>query len=86
MNDHKGSIDLKNLRGDGLASLAAVAGEILARGHARSGDVCAIYGYCGTGPKIPRAIARFATLYASQTEADYKAFLGAIKSKRIKAA
>jgi len=34
LNDHKGSIDLQNLRGEGLQSLALVAGELLARGHA----------------------------------------------------
>jgi uncharacterized protein (DUF2252 family) len=85
MNDHKGSIDLNLLRGSGLASLAQVAGELLARGHARSGDACAIYGYCGSGPKIVRAIRTFACRYADQAEADYAAFVAAIKSGRIKA-
>jgi uncharacterized protein (DUF2252 family) len=34
LNDRKGNIDLQNLRGAGLTSLALVAGELLARGHA----------------------------------------------------
>ena len=85
MNDHKGSIDLNRLRGAGLASLAQVTGELLARGHARSGDACAIYGYCGSGPKIVRAIRTFACTYADQAETDYAAFVAAIKSGRIKA-
>jgi uncharacterized protein (DUF2252 family) len=35
LNDHKGSIDLQRLRGDGLRSLSVIAGELLARGHAQ---------------------------------------------------
>ena len=86
LNDHKGSIDLENLRGAGLHSLAQVAGELLARSHARSGDACAIQGYCGSGLKIARALRDFACQYADQTEADYHAFLAAIKAGKIKAA
>jgi len=86
LNDHKGSIDLQRLRGGGLRSLALVAGELLARGHARSGDACQIRGYCGSGEKLAKALADFAAAYASQTEADYRAFLAAIKSGKIKPA
>jgi uncharacterized protein (DUF2252 family) len=86
LNDHKGSIDLENLRGAGLHSLAQVAGELLARGHARAGDACAIQGYCGSGLKIARALRDFACQYADQAEADYHAFLAAIKAGKIKAA
>jgi uncharacterized protein (DUF2252 family) len=86
LNDHKGTIDLSTLKGGGLESLAVVAGELLARGHARSGDACAIYGYCGGGTKIVKAIRDFASQYADQTEADYRKFMAAIKSKKIKVA
>lgn len=86
LNDHKGSIDLQKLRGGGLGSLALVAGELLARGHARSGDACEIHGYCGSGAKMPKALREFACQYADQTEADYGAFVAAIKSGKIKAA
>ena len=85
-NDHKGRIDLQRLRGGGLRSLALVAGELLARGHARSGDACQIRGYCGTGEKMANALADFAVEYAGQTETDYRAFVAAIKSGKIKAA
>ena len=37
LNDHKGSVDITQLRGEGLNSLAIIAGELLARGHARWG-------------------------------------------------
>lgn len=86
LNDHKGSIDIQQLRGGGLARLALVAGELLARGHARSGDACAILGYCGSGGKMARALRDFACEYADQTEADYGVFLAAVGSGEFKAA
>jgi uncharacterized protein (DUF2252 family) len=86
LNDHKGKVDLQLLRGNGLKSLALVAGELLARGHARSGDVSRIRGYCGSGAKMARALGAFAAACADQTEADYRAFLKAIKSGKIKVA
>jgi uncharacterized protein (DUF2252 family) len=84
LNDHKGAINLEMLEGAGLANLAMVAGELLARGHARTGDMCAIHGYCGSGPKIVSAITKFATAYADQAELDYAEFMAAVKRKKIK--
>jgi len=86
LNDHKGTIDIAKLRGDGLDSLAMIAGELMARGHARSGDAAMIHGYCGSGTKLTRAIGEFAAEYANQAEADYEAFLKAVKGGRIKVA
>jgi uncharacterized protein (DUF2252 family) len=86
LNDHKGGIDIALLRGAGLRSLAEVAGELLARGHARSGDACAITGYCGNGTKFVKAVRAFAGEYADQTEKDYEAFQKAIKQKKIRVA
>jgi hypothetical protein len=84
-NDHKGSIDFEFLRRGGLRTLSTVAGELVARGHARSGDACQIRGYCGLGGKIVKALTDFAVAYADQTEADYHAFQAAIKSGKINA-
>jgi uncharacterized protein (DUF2252 family) len=86
LNDRKGSINLEMLEGNGLASLATVAGELLARGHARTGDMCAIHGYCGSGPRIVKAFTDFASAYADQTEIDYAEFMTAVKRKKIKLA
>ena len=83
LNDHKGSVELNALRGEGLNRLALVAGELLARGHARSGDACQIVGYCGPGPKVRKALAAFAVAYADQVEADFEAFTGAIRAGKI---
>jgi uncharacterized protein (DUF2252 family) len=78
LNDHKASIDLEALQGTGLAEYAALCGELLARGHARSGDVHLITGYLGAGSKqdkFDHALSAFAEAYADQTEADWHALV-----------
>jgi uncharacterized protein (DUF2252 family) len=86
LNDHKGSIDLTQLRADGLHSLALVAGELLARGHARSGDALAIKGYIGACDKIVKALVNYGLEYAAISEADFESFRKAIRQGRIKTA
>jgi hypothetical protein len=89
LNDHKGSIAIENMKGDGLETFAAVCGELLARGHARSGDPLMIAGYIGTGDRFVEALAKFGVNYADQTEKDWKELrrsgkagkLGTAKSK-----
>jgi uncharacterized protein (DUF2252 family) len=73
LNDHKGSIDLLDLAGSGLSAFAEICGELLARGHARSGDPQTIAGYIGAGEGFATAIAKFGSLYADQTERDWQA-------------
>ena len=72
LNDHKGSIELDDLCGTGLAAYAEVCGELLARGHARSGDPLVISGYLGSGGGFAEALAKFGALYADQTEKDWE--------------
>ena len=71
LNDHKGSIDLNDLAGAGLQAYAEVCGELLARGHARSGDPLVIAGYLGSGDGFAEALGKFGSLYADQTEKDW---------------
>jgi uncharacterized protein (DUF2252 family) len=71
LNDHKGSIDLEDLTGGGLEAYAEVCGELLARGHARSGDALILAGYIGSGDGFAEALAKFGSLYADQTEKDW---------------
>jgi uncharacterized protein (DUF2252 family) len=75
LNDYKGSLDLTELKGQGLVEYATVCGELLARGHARSGDACVIAGYIGNGRKFDEAILQFAEAYADQTKKDWQALL-----------
>ena len=72
LNDHKGSVELDDLAGGGLEAYAEVCGELLARGHARSGDPLALAGYLGSGDGFAQALAKFGALYADQTEKDWQ--------------
>ncbi len=75
LNDHKASIDLTTLKPQDLAAYAQVCGEILARGHARSGDARFIAGYLGSGKRFSQAILTFAHAYAEQTVTDWNQLL-----------
>jgi hypothetical protein len=72
LNDHKGSIDLTDLAEGGLQAYGEVCGELLARGHARSGDPRTIAGYLGSGDGFAEALGKFGALYADQTEKDWQ--------------
>jgi len=72
LNDHKGSIAIEDLAGTGLEAFAEVCGELLARGHARSGDPRMIAGYIGSGNRFAQALACFGLAYANQTEKDWQ--------------
>jgi uncharacterized protein (DUF2252 family) len=73
LNDHKGSIELNDLAGENLEAYGGVCGEMLARGHARSGDARVISGYVGTGQAFAEGLCRFAAAYADQTVRDWEA-------------
>jgi hypothetical protein len=62
-----------------------LAGEILARAHARSGDAALLSGYLGKSNDFDEAIADFGVAYAKQTEQDYLQFSNACKSGRLNA-
>ena len=72
LNDHKGSIQLEDLAGAGLQAYAEICGELLARGHARSGDPLVLAGYLGAGDGFAEALGKFGALYADQTEKDWQ--------------
>jgi uncharacterized protein (DUF2252 family) len=75
LNDHKGSIELEDLASSGLEAYAEVCGELLARGHARSGDPLVIAGYLGSSDGFAEALGKFGVLYAGQTENDWRDLL-----------
>ena len=81
LNDHKGSIEIEDLADDGLMAFAEICGELLARGHARSGDPLVIAGYLGSGDSFAAALGRFGSLYADQTEKDWQALRRSGKAK-----
>jgi uncharacterized protein (DUF2252 family) len=81
--DHKAAIDTNNLKGFGLTEYAKMCGEVLGKGHARSGDAGVLDGYCGDAEKLDNAIAEFAVAYADQSTADYELFTSAVKKGRL---
>jgi uncharacterized protein (DUF2252 family) len=79
LNDHKASVQLEDLKAAGLLEYAAVCGEMLARGHARSGDSSMVAGYLGSSPRFDDAVGAFAMAYADQTEVDWKELVQSLK-------
>ncbi|HMH16346.1 MAG TPA: DUF2252 domain-containing protein [Edaphobacter sp.] len=79
LNDHKASIQVQDLKGAGLMEYAEVCGELLARGHARSGDAAMLAGYLGTSARFDDAVVAFAVAYANQTEVDWEELVRSLK-------
>jgi uncharacterized protein (DUF2252 family) len=83
--DGKGSAEVERMTPVTMGLYGKLCGWTLARAHARSGDRAAIAAYLGKGDAFDRAMGDFAEAYADQNEADYKAFMSAIRKKRLKA-
>ena len=81
LNDHKGSITIEDLAGANLKAYAEVCGELLARGHGRSGDPQVIAGYIGSGTGFAEAISDFGAAYATQTVKDWEQLKRSGKAK-----
>jgi hypothetical protein len=85
LRDHKAHIEPADVRGVGLVQYARLCGELLSKGHARSGDPCAISGYLGNNNRFDIAMAKFSFVYAAQTEKDWASFKRAIRAGKIHA-
>jgi hypothetical protein len=72
--DHKAALNPARLARRLLSEYAVLCGEVMAKGHARTGDAAVLAGYAGKSPKLDRAIAAFATEYAAQVRLDYQLF------------
>ena len=75
----KGTVALDSIDSAALADYAAIVGHLLAKGHARTSGASMIVGYAGSSDRLDVALARFARLYADQTEADHAALVKAAK-------
>ena len=85
LRDMKGSALVDTMSALMLEYYAGLCGWTLARAHARSGDAIAIDAYLGTADGFDTAITDFSQRYADQNEADYQAFVDAVRSGRIPA-
>jgi uncharacterized protein (DUF2252 family) len=74
----KGRIPLDALTAATLTDYAAVVGQLLAKGHARTSGASMIAGYIGGSSRVDKALCRFARHYADQTEADHAALVAAV--------
>ncbi len=83
LRDCKTSADIDAMNVAHLIDYANHCGTALARAHAKTGDAAAISGYIGSGTTLDLAVARFAAVYADQTEQDYEQLKKAAKSGRI---
>jgi uncharacterized protein (DUF2252 family) len=86
LRDHKAGIEDEDLEGEGLLQYAQVCGELLAKGHARTGDPYAISGYLGNSDRFDQAIASFGAAYADQTTKDLEELTRAIRAGKIQVA
>jgi hypothetical protein len=66
-----------------LEAYAIACGWVLARAHAKVGEITAIAGYLGTSDVFDEAMGRFAVAYADQAERDHAALKAAVRKGKI---
>ncbi|NJL70606.1 MAG: DUF2252 family protein [Candidatus Competibacteraceae bacterium] len=84
LRDVKISVDTATWPKSSFRSAARLAGKILARAHARSGDSLAISAYLGKNDEFEEAISTFAMQYAKLVHKDYDNFATACKAGALK--
>lgn len=66
-----------------MSDYATLCGWTLARAHARSGDPTLISGYLGKSDIFDKAIAKFAAIYADQSEGDHEVLRKAVQAGEV---
>jgi uncharacterized protein (DUF2252 family) len=85
MKNLKASMPIEFLTGEPFEFWAWVCGALLARAHARTGDIAKIAGYIGKSDAFASALADFAKAYGDQTERDHAALVEAVRIGQVKA-
>ncbi len=67
-----------------MLQLSNLAGKVLAKAHAKSGEAMAIADYIGKGDRFASSISEYALSYAELTQSDYRLFTEACRSGRLK--
>jgi hypothetical protein len=67
-----------------MRGYATLCGLALARAHDKAGDAAMIAGYLGSIDHFDEAIGDYAVGYADRVERDYKTFVKAVRSGRLK--
>ncbi|WP_321476960.1 DUF2252 domain-containing protein [uncultured Paludibaculum sp.] len=81
----KGQIPVERFDSGNWQRYAYTLGGLLARAHARSGDIALIAGYCGSSQVLDEAMARWAEAYGDQTVMDHAQLVEAIQHKKVRA-
>jgi uncharacterized protein (DUF2252 family) len=84
LRDWKGSVEVEEMRPEGLHLYAKLCGWTLARAHARTGDRVAIAAYLGAASAFDRAMVRFADAYADLNERDHRSLQEAVTAGRVR--
>src|SRR5262249_44454325 len=79
LNDHKSAVEPEDLKGNRLIEYSSVCAELLAKGHARSGEPAILAAYLGGAGKAEEALAEFALADTDRVEKDYETFCKALK-------
>ena len=84
LRDMKVSADIETMPPKVMRAYATLCGLALARAHDKAGDAAMIAGYLGSSDQFDEAIGDYAVAYANEVERDYKTFVRAIRSGRLK--
>jgi uncharacterized protein (DUF2252 family) len=86
LRDMKMALDVDSFDEELLTAYARLCGRVLARAHVRTSNGAVLSGYLGGSDAAPEALAKFALLYADQTEKDHADFLKGMKGAPKRAA
>lgn len=84
LRDMKVSVEVESQSPRIMRMYATLCGLALARAHDKAGDAARIAGYLGTSDRFDEAMGDYAVAYADQVERDYKSFVKAVRSGRLK--
>ena len=83
MKNLKASMPIEFLTGEPFEFWGFFCGALLARAHARTGDIAKIAGYIGKSDAFATALAEFAEAYGDQTERDHAALVEAVRMGHV---
>src|SRR5262245_11607795 len=83
--DMKGSLETRGLSASAYEAYVSLCARLLARAHSQSPGAATIAGYLGRSQRFDLAVARWSVCYADQTERDFAALEGAVRSGRLPA-
>jgi uncharacterized protein (DUF2252 family) len=84
LRDMKFAADVETQPPKVMRAYAMLCGLALARAHDKAGDATMIAGYLGSSDQFDEAIGDYAVAYADEVERDYKTFVRAVRSGRLK--